>query len=49
MAQEPRQLVPRDMTNKELCHAWEIMNDHASLSPDDQAIIDEMERRHIEY
>jgi hypothetical protein len=40
---------PRDMTNEELCRAWEVVNDHNDLSPADQAIIDEMERRHIAY
>ena len=49
MPQEPRQPDPRYMTNQELYHAWEAVNDHDSLLPDDHAIIDEMEHRHIEY
>lgn len=49
MSQERRQPEPRDMTNEELCHAWEAVNDHENLSPEDQAIIDEIDRRHIEY
>lgn len=49
MSQQPLQPDPREMTNEELCHAWEAVNDHDNLSPADQAIIDEMDRRHIEY
>lgn len=47
--QQEHQPNPREMTNEELCHAWEAVNDHENLTPDDQTIIDEMERRQIEY
>ena len=49
MSQEPRKPDPREMTNEELCHAWEVVNDHENRTPEDQAILDEMERRHIQY
>lgn len=49
MSQQQLQPDPREMTNEELCHAWEEVNDHDNLTPADQAIIDEMDRRHIEY
>lgn len=49
MSDELRQPDPREMTNEELCHAWEAVNDHDNLSDFDHAIIHEMERRHIEY
>lgn len=49
MQQDSLQRAPREMTNEELCRAWEEVNDHDNLSPADQAIIDEMDRRHIEY
>ncbi|MFK4794246.1 hypothetical protein [Sphingobium sp. ZW T5_29] len=49
MSTKPLQPDPREMTNEELYRAWEAVNDHDNLSPDDQAIIDEMDRRHIEY
>lgn len=49
MSQQQPKPDPREMTNEELCRAWEEVNDHDKLSPADQAIIDEMDRRHIEY
>ena len=49
MPKESLKPDPREMTNEELCRAWEEVNDHDNLSPADQAIIDEIDRRHIEY
>jgi len=49
MQKEPRQPDPREMTNEELCHAWEAVNDHENLTSYDRAVIEEMERRQIEY
>lgn len=47
MPDDPLPPDPHDMTNEQLCRAWEIVNDHDNLSPFDQAVLDEMERRGI--
>ena len=49
MEKESLKPEPREMTNEELCGAWEAVNDHDKPTPADRAIIEEMERRHIEY
>ena len=40
---------PHDMTDAQLVERWNEVEDHEQLTPADQAIIDEMERREIDF
>ena len=49
MSADPIPPDPRKMTDDELCKAWSAVKDHDSLSPLDQAIIDEIARRDLDF
>ena len=40
---------PHDMTDAQLVERWNDVEDHEKLTQFDQAVIDEMERREIEF
>lgn len=49
MADIPKPPDPRSMTDEELCRAWSAVQDHDNLTPFDQAVMDEMAKREIDF
>ena len=49
MSQARNMPDPHDMTDAQLVERWNEVENHDELTPADQTIIDEMERREIDF
>lgn len=49
MNDTPHSTDPRKLSDEDLLDAFHDIDDHEALTPDEQAIIDEMQRRELEF